>query len=187
MPTKIAAIPTHCAGDTRSRKNIAANPTVTAPYSEASTLTTEVCSRIIPKLLKTYALVSSKPTPKIKGASRPSGAAIDCRNITIAAAVASTLVSRINHTDDALPSIGTTRNPSSQNITPNPTADSKAHSAPTRLFADDVVSSGGFTSRATCSPRATRTTPEIVSSNPASRIAVSRSPVDTASTIVSTG
>src|SRR5215469_2371348 len=187
MPTKIAAIPTHCAGDTRSRKNIAANPTVTAPYSEASTLTTEVCSRIILKLLKTYALVSSKPTPKIKGASRPAGTAIDCPNVTIAAAVASTLVSRINHTDGALPSIGTTRSPNSQNITPNPTADNKAHSAPCRLFADGVASSGGFASCSTCSPRATRTTPEIARSDPASRIVVSRSPVNAPSTIVSTG
>src|SRR5580704_731459 len=187
IPTNIDTIPIHCIRETLSFKITAPNPTVTAPYNDANTLTTETCSIFIPKLLKTYAVVSSKPTKKIHHGTLAAGLPFLPPRIGITSAVAEKLVSRIIHTDGALPSSGTTRMPSSQNITPNPTAENNAHPTPANLLAGNPVSATFITSPGAASPRATTITPRIASAIPRTRTAVRRSPVSIERIIVSTG
>src|SRR5258708_13542672 len=101
-------------------------------------------------------------------------------------AVVIALVNLIIHTEGAPPSSGTTRNPSSQNITPKQTAEKIAQFTPNPFFAGCICSSIGFAPPGACSPRATTITPAILSARPANRNGVSRSPVNAESSIVST-
>src|SRR5215469_319606 len=140
---------------------MAANATVTAPYIDASTLTTH-----------RFALAPGKA----KG----------CRKISTTAVVITTLARRINHTDGALPSSGTTRVPRSQNITPNPAAENNAQPTPNirvpgRVFSPRLASSG------IRSPRATTTTPTMINAIPANLSRVNLSPVSAASNVVRAG
>src|SRR5580704_3079393 len=187
IPTNIDTIPIHCIRETLSFKITAPNPTVTAPYNDANTLTTETCSIYIPKLLKTYAVVSSRPTKKIHQGTLIAGPSFLRPRTGITNAVAEKLVSRIIHTDGALPSSGTTRIPSNQNITPNPTAENSAHPTPANLLAGGPLSIASFTSPGTASPRATRITPTIANAIPRTRTAVRCSPLSIERIIVSTG
>src|SRR5246127_5079354 len=134
-----------------------------------------------------YAHVSSSPTPRIHGASRRGGNTFDCLAAIMTSAVVTALVNLIIQTEAELPTSGTTRNPSSQNITPKQTAEKIAQFTPKFFFAGCNCSSIGFASLGSCSPRATTTTPTIVNTRPERRNGVSRSPVNAESTIVSTG
>src|ERR1700741_3258084 len=120
-----------------------------------------------------YAQVSRNPTPRIHGAYRRGGNIFDCRAAIMTSAVVIALVNLIIHTEAELPTSGTTRNPSSQNITPKQAAEEIAQFTPNRFFAGRLCSSIGFASSGACSPRATTITPAIVRARPANRNDVS--------------
>src|SRR6266849_5095508 len=90
--------PAHCQRDTCSLKKMAASPTVTAPYSELSTVITATCSIFIPRLLRANAPVSKTPMLRTIQRTSPRGKRAGCFATRIADAVSSVLVKRIIHT-----------------------------------------------------------------------------------------
>src|SRR5580704_18241150 len=110
----------------------------------------------MPRLFSTNAPVSSTPIANSQMETEFSrGGEIGCFIARTTSAVSADDVSRIIQTVEAKPTRGTTRLPSSQKSTPNPTADIIAAPIPLAGFFFDVGCDVGATLSDSASPRTT--------------------------------
>src|SRR5271154_3046502 len=172
MPAKMRTIPSHWLRSSRSRRKIHERRTVTAPYSDARTLTTDTGPMCKPALLDTNAAVSINPTAASIHQTPPCGSRMLWRAGSANTASETSAVSRITQTETASPTRGTTWKPRNQNMKPKPTAAKIAQPTPRDKYPPEDVPPGADASFAFgANDIAARITPVSVTAIPTPRSA----------------